>query len=126
MKETYTSILKKHDGRRTTGEIRVSQRSGDIPREVGNESQGNINLSEAPKATATVALLPSDCERRGTPGSGSGGGGGGANRRATASHLAEGFEKYEQLKILYLYQCYNLQKILRTKLNPFGRNQITR
>ena len=40
--------------------------------------------------------------------------------------LAGGFEKSEQLKILYLAQWFNLQKQLRTKLNTFGKNQITR
>ena len=49
-----------------------------------------------------------------------------ACRIASAHHLADGFSKSDQLKILYLYQCFNLQKILRTKLNRFGRNQITR
>ena len=40
--------------------------------------------------------------------------------------LAGGFEKSEQLKILYLAQWYNLQKQLRLKLNAFGNNQISR
>ena len=40
--------------------------------------------------------------------------------------LADGFDQTEHIKILYLAQWYNLQKLLRMKLNRFGLNQITR
>ena len=43
-----------------------------------------------------------------------------------SNELAGGFEKSEQLKILYLAQWYNLEKQLRLKLNAFGNNQISR
>ena len=83
-----------------------------------NEDAGNVNYATSP--VFTNELFPSDAERHRSTMKTT------ANRRASPHHLAEGFSKSDQLKILYLYQCFNLQKILKTKLNRFGRNQITR
>ena len=47
-------------------------------------------------------------------------------RGMSSAEVAGGFERSEQLKILYLAQCYNLQQQLRVKLKRFGKNQITR
>ena len=85
---------------------------------------GNVrDNDESKNATSRVfanELMPSDADRpRFTEQTT-------ACRIASAHHLADGFSKSDQLKILYLYQCFKLQKILRTKLNRFGRNQITR
>ena len=50
----------------------------------------------------------------------------GPDGRRVSAALADGFDQSQQLKILYLAQWYNLQKLLRVKLNRFGLNQITR
>ena len=85
-----------------------------------NVSENAENLNHLTSRVFANELLPSDCHRHRFTEQTT------ASRRASAHHLADGFSKSDQIKILYLYQCFNLQNILRTKLNRFGRHQITR